>query len=118
MLLSMILQNFSKIIIWVDFQLNQQYIAKNICVQKEVNDNCCKGSCQLIKKLNEDEKNQGQQNEPSKPLKEIQLFINQEHEIQFSCPLTLERSYPKINICTYSKIILDIFHPPPQNKAC
>jgi hypothetical protein len=49
-------QTISKVIIIINFQLNQEYIAKNLCEQKEKEDNCCQGSCHLKKKLAEEDK--------------------------------------------------------------
>jgi hypothetical protein len=44
---------FSEGLIFLSFKLNQDYIAKNLCVEKDVAGSTCKGCCQLKKKLNE-----------------------------------------------------------------
>ena len=46
----------SELIIYVSFKINQDYIAKNLCVEKDVEGSTCKGCCQLDKKLNEQER--------------------------------------------------------------
>ena len=46
-----LLQPFSKICIYVSFKINQDRIAKTLCVQKEIKNNCCKGKCHLEKEL-------------------------------------------------------------------
>ncbi|MEN8115412.1 MAG: hypothetical protein ABFS16_00415 [Bacteroidota bacterium] len=42
---------FSELLIYVSFKLNQDYIAKNLCVEKDVEGSTCKGCCQLKKKV-------------------------------------------------------------------
>jgi hypothetical protein len=48
-------QAISKLVILINFQLNKEYIAKNLCEKKEEQDNCCQGTCHLKKQLAEDE---------------------------------------------------------------
>ena len=45
------LQPFTKMYIIVSFYIQRDYIAKNLCELKEVEDNCCRGKCQLEKNL-------------------------------------------------------------------
>lgn len=55
-LMGVLLQNFGKVYILLNFEINQTYIAKNLCVQKDKPDNCCKGHCYLNKQLEEEDK--------------------------------------------------------------
>lgn len=48
-------QTISKLVILINFQINKEYIAKNLCEKKEEEENCCQGSCHLKKELAEDE---------------------------------------------------------------
>jgi hypothetical protein len=55
------LQPFSKIWIVVSFKINQESIAKTLCVKKEVENNTCQGKCHLKKQLEKaDEEEQKQ----------------------------------------------------------
>ena len=65
LLITMAFQGFYRWVVYINFQLNREYIAKNLCVKKEVKNNCCQGSCQLRKKLGEDDnpKNSSQNNQ-------------------------------------------------------
>jgi len=45
------LQPLSKMYIIVSFYVQQDYIAKNLCEKKDVENNCCHGKCQLKKEL-------------------------------------------------------------------
>lgn len=38
-------------IIFVHFKINQEYIAANLCVEKDIEESTCAGNCQLKKKL-------------------------------------------------------------------
>lgn len=72
------MQNFSKVYIFVQFKINQNYIAKNVCVKKDVPNNCCKGSCHLQKQLDKDEKKQSSSGNNYKEKNELELF-SQKH---------------------------------------
>ncbi len=54
----LLMQNISNLLIVANFQLNRDYIAKNLCIKKEEVNNCCKGSCHLTKQLENDKKKQ------------------------------------------------------------
>lgn len=89
-LIGVLLQNFSKIIIYVNFTLNRDYIAKNLCVKKSEPDNCCKGSCHLQKELDKEEKKEQAPVNPIKNKSEIQLISQNNSGIYIF-------SYPDIN---------------------
>jgi hypothetical protein len=36
---------------YVEYAINKNYIAKNLCVMKDVPDNCCQGKCYLHERL-------------------------------------------------------------------
>ena len=44
---------FSELLVYVSFKMNQNYIAKNLCIEKDVEGSTCKGCCQLKKRMNE-----------------------------------------------------------------
>lgn len=48
----MVIYLISPIMPYVDYAINKDYIAKNLCVQKDVPDNCCQGNCYLNERLN------------------------------------------------------------------
>ncbi len=59
--LLILLQGFGKTWIILSFRLNQESIAKNICVQRNKPNNQCKGKCHLKKQLkNSENKDQNQ----------------------------------------------------------
>jgi hypothetical protein len=62
-------QSFSKWCLIAEFQVNRDFIARNLCVNRLNPISCCKGTCFLNKKLADDENKQqtpvkgGQQDE-------------------------------------------------------
>jgi hypothetical protein len=54
----MVAQTFSKWCLIADFQVNRDYIAKNLCVNRFKPCCCCKGKCYLNKKMAADESQQ------------------------------------------------------------
>ncbi len=63
LILLLLTQTFSKMLIMVEYNLNRDYIAQNLCENKNKPMLHCNGKCQLSKKLAEDEK----QNTSSRP---------------------------------------------------
>ena len=56
-----LLQVFGKSWIIISFKINQESIAKTLCVQKNVKNNSCHGCCQLKKRLAEKDKQEQKQ---------------------------------------------------------
>lgn len=52
------LQTFSKWCLIVEYQVNKEFIAKNLCVNRAKPSSCCQGKCYLKKKLANDESQQ------------------------------------------------------------
>ncbi len=62
-------------IAFIQFKINQQYIAKNLCIQKDDINNLCMGSCYLKaiqKRLHENE-NQEKGTQPPNPKPPVQF---------------------------------------------
>jgi hypothetical protein len=51
-------QSFSKWCLIAQFQVNRDYISKNLCVNRRNPISCCKGTCFLNKALQDDERQQ------------------------------------------------------------
>ncbi len=69
--------NFSiaaKIITIFNFYKNQKYIEKNLCVKKDIQNNCCRGQCQLTKSLNKINESQPNPVGSEKPFHSISIF--------------------------------------------
>jgi hypothetical protein len=67
-----------KTLLLVDFIINRDYIASNLCEKKDVKDNCCKGYCHLTKQLKQEEKR-----EPSNSVIEQKLeFVSDSYVME------------------------------------
>lgn len=64
-LLAFVLQLGNRLYVLVNFQINKEYIAENLCEKKDEPESCCEGSCHLAKELVKIEKEKEQT--PSKP---------------------------------------------------
>ena len=60
-LIGVLLQNFGNFFVYVNFEFNRDYIAKNLCVKKDIEDNDCKGNCHLEKQLDKAEEQEQKQ---------------------------------------------------------
>lgn len=50
-LLSFVFQIANRIYVLIDFQVNKEFIAENLCEKKDEPESCCEGSCHLSKEL-------------------------------------------------------------------
>lgn len=62
----------------IEYLINRDYIAKNLCINKDKPKSCCKGKCHLVKQLNKtNPSNENDKKELPKRLqfKQLQDFI-------------------------------------------
>lgn len=110
----MFTQSVSALIVAAGFYVNRDFIAQNLCENRNFEELACKGQCVLMKKLKEQQEQE--QNIPEVKLKEITLFQGA-HELvtlsgsdleQFCLnPLHVESCDPYVFLPTFA-----IFHPP------
>jgi len=113
LLLAFAASSFSKAVIVVNFYANQDYIAKNLCENRDKPMMRCCGRCQLRKRLNREadqDKNNAEQRAENR--QEV-LFLD-----QFSATLAMPaRTYFDLPYTSYIgqdpiDRAADIFHPP------
>jgi hypothetical protein len=77
-LVAVVLQGVNRWAVYIQFQLNKEFIAKNLCVKKAIKNNCCQGSCQLSKRLGEEKnpKNNSSQTQPKEEQEQILYLQN------------------------------------------
>jgi hypothetical protein len=87
LILLVAVQTFSKWCVILDYQVNRDFIAKNLCINRSKPLSCCKGNCYLNKKLVADETDQ---QAPSKGgQKEETAWQFFEQETQLPQPMAL-----------------------------
>lgn len=111
-LTGVLLQNFTRVIIYANFELNRDYIAKNICVKKDIPDNSCKGSCHLKKQLDEEEKKEETPVRNLKEVKEFQVFCQQRSPFEFINFLSIQSSSTPYQFSELTPPSFSVFHPP------
>lgn len=113
-LLSLLSFQFSELLILASFKINQDYIAKNLCVEKDIEGSTCKGCCQLEKRISEqDEKKKKVPAAVTEKL-EINLFVDSNSSL--TTIFTEELSVNSAYLCNYTfQDKHQIFHPPQVN---
>ena len=105
-------QSASKLLIMANYEINKEYISKNLCENKEKPTSTCNGKCHLAKELKKQDKKENSTPNSQKEKYELQLFyitktiLNAEASSQQS---SLNITYLLFD---YSNTLKSIFHPP------
>ena len=113
LLMSFVFQSTSNLWIISSFYINQDYIAKNLCVNRFDKIPVCYGKCFLAKKLNENDKQE--QKIPNVKEKEIQLYFYHQEPVAFNQKSTVENVKAiifKKDCNIKNNFLYSIFHPP------
>jgi hypothetical protein len=104
--------NSSLIYLW--FKINQEYIAAELCEQRDQPESSCNGNCQLQKKLAESEKNTSENPKVLPQTETLNFFLPPSRQtLQHNSELLFTANYPKyIHPFFDTEIPADIFHPP------
>jgi len=109
---TILLQIFSKTIIFVNYELNKDYITKNFCENKNKPKMHCNGKCHLKKQLAQAEK-KGQS--PTNSLNEkyeVQFFSENNSDISQFNSSVISIVKPLYFFSLSDKHLLSVFHPP------
>lgn len=103
--------NCSRLFVYAGFEMNEQYIAEKLCVNRNKPMMHCNGRCYLAKKLKQaEEKEKSQERETQKNLMQ-DAFIGQNNRIVFSAHL-LRIILSPYTISESQHQAADIFQPP------
>ena len=114
LLIALIGSGFSQVAVYAGFQLNQDYIAKNLCVNRNRPEMHCNGRCYLMSKLkqvNEKEKKQAARDN----LNRMETsFLQRACTISFKAPVTalVVTNFPHYQYTYCSQYITTVFRPP------
>lgn len=111
-LMLLVFQNAGSIWIIGDFYINQDYIAKNVCINRFDAVPICNGKCYLENKLKENDKQD--QKFPTVTYKEVQLFLQTPAQFSFTViGFIFKKKYPMLQIGNQnSNYVFSIYHPP------
>jgi hypothetical protein len=102
--------------VWIDFKINQEYIAANLCIEKDIEESTCKGSCHLKKELDKVETNKGKQEDAPFQFTETHinnLFIGEIEEFGVClCTTDIQITFSQSILILQKGYPSTIFHPP------
>ncbi|MBI4931444.1 MAG: hypothetical protein HY841_11815 [Bacteroidetes bacterium] len=107
-----LLQTFSKVIIYTDYYINKDNIAKVLCINKDKPQMHCEGKCHLKKQLEEQDKEEQSPVNPVKEKNEIQLFSQNNSDIHLFSPSVTNELISYYSFPLSDKHLLSVFHPP------
>lgn len=114
LLIALIGSGFSQVAVYAGFQLNQDYIVKNLCVNRNRPEMHCNGRCYLMSKLkqvNEKEKKQAARDN----LNRMETsFLQRAYMINLNAPVTalVVAHFPPYQYTYCSQYITTVFRPP------
>lgn len=108
---SVFLFQFSELLVLLSFKINQDYISKNLCIEKDVEDSTCKGCCQLKLRLNEQEKQKKELPPQSREKQNIDFCEPKSEDVFVLYPNTKNRVFKMLEIYCFLPIS-EAFHPP------
>jgi hypothetical protein len=99
----------------IDYLINKDYIAKNLCVNRDKPKSCCKGKCHMVKQLQKTNKsadnNSGNTN-PKVQIKDLSEFV-----IYKSCRISLQAlniGFPVLKSIDYIELAGSAVFVPPK----
>lgn len=117
LLVALISSNFSRFFAYAGFEVNQKYIAENLCINKSRPWMHCDGKCYFMKKIKQAEENEKKQTEKDN-LDRLEIsFFQEPFQLSFISPAILENNNSSFPAYTYqysSRYIETIFRPPKQ----
>ena len=107
------LPSFGDVIVYAKFKVNQDEIAKTICVQRKLVLNTCNGRCELQKSLKKFEDNEKQmQNNLKEKLELVYIQNTLENNFSIVAPTSsTQRNYSSFDKKPIS-VVLSNFRPP------
>ncbi|MBB6499652.1 hypothetical protein [Pedobacter cryoconitis] len=117
LILITLLANFSRCFVFAGFELNQKYIAENLCVNKNRPWMHCDGHCYLMKKMKQAEEHEKKQATRNN-LSHLNIsFFQEPFCLTFISPVILENnkgSFPAYQSQYIHRYTGTIFQPPKQ----
>lgn len=110
--MAVLLQIFSKLIIYTNYEINKKYITKEFCENKGNVKMHCNGKCYLMKQMKKEEKRENIPTNNIKEKYEIQIFSESGFSFDLVSPFTIIEHNIFYVISNSSSHLLAIFHPP------
>jgi len=113
-ILSIVFSMILPSVIFVNFKINQDFIAKNLCVDKEIEESTCQGTCQLKKELKKVEKKSDEpiQNKSIVESEITNLYLEEIKKFTIISANKINKSYFQSNSKPVSGFSQSLFRPP------
>ncbi|MCB0428819.1 MAG: hypothetical protein H6585_00780 [Flavobacteriales bacterium] len=105
-------QTFSRLVIMVDFYLNQDYLEQAFCVNKDKPQMHCHGKCHMKNMLKKEEKKETSPASPFKEKREIQLFSQRNEPNHFADINRVGKTFTPYRPTHSHPHTRAVFHPP------
>ncbi len=117
--LLLFLQPFSRIWVYLSFKINQQTIARTLCVKKDIEGNSCQGQCFLRKQLDKASQDpQKQFPESLKEKSEVWYFNQSGANEALPDDMGLTNMHPEYRDGFHSSLFSKgVFHPPKSSLS-
>lgn len=113
--LLILLQSFSKVWIFISFKIDQDYIAKTLCINRDKPEMLCSGKCVLKQRIKAEEENERKEiPQKCKAQKEVFYYLNNfnwQIEPGSDRKSKAKKTYSHQNLCA-SAFLQSIFQPP------
>ena len=109
-------QALGGLVLHLNFAINRNFIAKNLCIEKENIENECRGACCLKKKIEEIQRNEQSQSPVNSKSETVLLYCQDINELAHLGPHL--RNLPLVNITPKDQVVDDqhsansVFRPP------
>ena len=111
--LTLLLNSFSNIIVYVTFKINQKEIAKTLCILRERKINTCNGNCVLRAELKKQaEKEDKQQNILKEKVESIYTITQNEYNFETINFIEIKKQYNFYKSAKPKSVSFITFHPP------
>ncbi len=105
-------QSASKLLIMADYEMNKEFIAKNLCENKEKPKSTCNGKCHLAKELKKQDKKENQTSNSQKEKYENQFYSEVKKSDVINTDLTNNQLVVLYQFTNYANYLDSIFQPP------
>lgn len=110
---TMLLKAFLAPVIFIDFKLNQDYITKVLCINREKPQLDCNGQCVLMQKMQKAQESNNPEQSQSSKSHLLEMFYEWRNNFNPQITITyIEKHFPVYTEGTHSKYFTSIFHPP------
>lgn len=110
--MGMLAQTFSRFFIIMDYELNKDYITKNLCVNRNKPMMHCNGKCHMMKKMQQEEK-KDQENPERKMENKFESISFRIEDLLIVPPyIVTSVTFPVFRECIHTDFSSSYFHPP------